>query len=75
MTKIYKCSKCCKFKFVDQFRKNKSLKEGVQQVCLECNKTASNEWFQLNQSYKQEYMRNYRAGIRLRKTTKSGDKK
>lgn len=75
MKKLIKCSKCYKFKYVELFRKNKNKKEGVQDVCLECNKKQANEWYQINQIYKQEYQRNYRAGIRLRNNTKTGDKK
>jgi len=46
-----KCSKCCQQKSKTEFNKRKSAKDGLQNICRECQKQNNKIFYSKNQSY------------------------
>lgn len=58
INKTKKCSKCKRIKDVDEFYKNKNIKDGLCYQCKACMKKMHNNWEEKNSGYQHEWYKN-----------------
>ena len=66
-----KCNLCKKTKKLDEFHKNKNKKDGINDICKECNKKKVRDWYEKNSERARKTVKKYREK-NIEKYLKSG---